>query len=602
MASLRWQRLYYALAFFDVVTVLGGLYLTNQILEVFQGSVSTHLSWVSRMERYSQLGELAGAVNAPGNDVFDDRDVDRHERRLGKALEAFDRAIASVRDDAGKTLSVGAAATLLGDIEAIEIATREMVEEAHRIFAFFRQGDAAAAGRRMATMDRRHGTLNSALARLRADALRLQTDVLARDEERANSLRLFEIPLGAAILAIVGAAMFYGHRVSEQTQQDAVERERYIARLTESDAELRQNQQRLATSEERFQLAGRATSDVLWDYDLATGLIWRSAAFKTLFGYADAAPLQPYSPATIHPDDTERVTTAMVDFLSSSDELWTAEYRFQRKDGSYAWVLDRAYVIRDGSGQALRLIGSMMDISDRKQAERMKSDFVSFVSHQLRTPLSGMNWMLELAADSPGMSHEARGYIADAQASANRLVALINELLDIARLESGRTTPAPAPVALGEVTRSVLHELDGVIVDKRHEVVVTSPSAPPVPPVWADPLLVRQIVTNLLSNAIKYTPAGGRIAVAVEPHGSSVQWSVKDNGIGIPGHAHGRLFEKFYRADNVLTVEAEGTGLGLHLVRLIVHQAGGRIWCESQEGHGSLFAFTLPAAGQEQLV
>jgi histidine kinase len=103
------------------------------------------------------------------------------------------------------------------------------------------------------------------------------------------------------------------------------------------------------------------------------------------------------------------------------------------------------------------------------------------------------------------------------------------------------------------------------------------------------------VVLNLLSNAIKYTRPGGDVAVRLARDGDTVTCTVRDSGVGIPRNAQGRLFEKFYRAENVLTIETEGTGLGLYLVRLIVEQLGGRVWCESEEGRGSLFGFTLPA-------
>jgi signal transduction histidine kinase len=240
------------------------------------------------------------------------------------------------------------------------------------------------------------------------------------------------------------------------------------------------------------------------------------------------------------------------------------------------------------------MIHSMMDITDRKEAERLKSDFVSFVSHQLRTPLSGMNWLLELAADIDDLPGAAREYITDARASAQRLVTLVNDLLDIARVESGRSVAQPEPVGLEELTHSVLSELQTLVAHRAHAIeVLSSPAAP----VWADRQLIRQVVMNLLSNAIKYTPAGGRISISCRQENGTVQWGVQDNGVGVPRAAQARLFERFFRADNATAMEVEGTGLGLHLVRLIVEQAGGRVWCESEEGRGAMFAFTWPAHG-----
>jgi two-component system phosphate regulon sensor histidine kinase PhoR len=112
--------------------------------------------------------------------------------------------------------------------------------------------------------------------------------------------------------------------------------------------------------------------------------------------------------------------------------------------------------------------------------------------------------------------------------------------------------------------------------------------------VWVDPQLIRQVIINLVANAATYTPPGGEIIIDMHQEESAIRWAIKDSGIGIPATALPRLFEKFYRAENALTIETEGTGLGLYLVRLILEQFGGRIWCESEEGKGASFLFTLP--------
>jgi signal transduction histidine kinase len=117
-----------------------------------------------------------------------------------------------------------------------------------------------------------------------------------------------------------------------------------------------------------------------------------------------------------------------------------------------------------------------------------------------------------------------------------------------------------------------------------------------VPAVTADPQLLRQVILNLTSNAIKYTPAGGEVVIRVEVEDGTVRWAIEDSGIGIPRASQARLFEKFFRADNVHTVETEGTGLGLYIVRLILEKFSGQVWCESEEGKGSTFIFTLPAS------
>jgi signal transduction histidine kinase len=234
---------------------------------------------------------------------------------------------------------------------------------------------------------------------------------------------------------------------------------------------------------------------------------------------------------------------------------------------------------------------TFQDVTQEREISRMKSDFVSFVTHQLRTPLTGIKWMLELAGETLRDGDEPAACVRDAREAAERLIQLVNELLDVSRLESGKVKIVLVPVDLAALTHAVLTELAGLVKDRGHRVAV---HAEEVGPVALDEQLTRQVVLNFISNAVKYTPPGGSIDVRIAHHADGVAWSVTDTGIGIPSEAQTRMFEKFFRADNVVTIETEGTGLGLYLTKLIVERLGGRVWCDSVEGEGSTFGFTVP--------
>ncbi len=314
--------------------------------------------------------------------------------------------------------------------------------------------------------------------------------------------------------------------------------------------------------------------------------------------------------------------------MDEHGELVGFESRVHRKDGSIIWVQENARTVRDGD-RVLYYEGFLQDITARRQAEQMKSDFVSFATHQLRTPLAGIKWLLELAAQEASLPEGVRDFVQDAQASTERLIKLVNDLLNVTRLERGKIVVNPEAVDLAALTEEIVAELDPLIEDKGHRLAIDV--APGLPPVWGDRQLLRQVVLNLVSNAVKYTHPGGRITITArrivdcrsqiadfpsplpsplrgEGQGEGVQseisnlksemveWSITDSGIGVPKAARARLFEKFYRADNVFAMETEGTGLGLYLVRLILEQSDGRIWCDSEEGQGATFTFRLPAA------
>jgi PAS domain S-box-containing protein len=240
---------------------------------------------------------------------------------------------------------------------------------------------------------------------------------------------------------------------------------------------------------------------------------------------------------------------------------------------------------------------TFQDVTREREISRMKSDFVSFAAHQLRTPLSGIKWMLELAAEEPGLSPALSSCIAGAASSAARLLAMVADLLDVSRLESGIIASAAHETDLAGLTRAVLAELAPQITEKGHEVSVDSTLDSEAASVLVDEQLLRQAMVNVVSNAVKYTPPGGQITVTIAREDGRMSWLVRDNGIGIPERAKTKIFEKFYRADNAAAVDANGRGLGLYMVRLIITRFGGRIHWTSEEGRGTTFGFTLPLGG-----
>jgi PAS domain S-box-containing protein len=288
--------------------------------------------------------------------------------------------------------------------------------------------------------------------------------------------------------------------------------------------------------------------------------------------------------------DRERVFENLHALLQDPERGGEGDLELRRSGRTVHWT---AQPTRDAAGGTIGFTLTLNDVTHERQVSQMKTDFVSFVTHQLRTPLAGIKWMLELAAQTPQVPAEAGSYVADARAAAERLIGLVNDLLDISRLEGGKLTVTLQPTSLSKVTQSALDDLEPLIREKGHQLSVTGAAGARM--VMADPQLLRQVIVNLTSNAIKYTPAGGAVSIALGVEDERMaRWAITDSGIGIPKASLARLFEKFYRADNVHTVETEGTGLGLYLVRLIIEKLAGQVWCESEEGRGSTFIFMLP--------
>lgn len=238
-------------------------------------------------------------------------------------------------------------------------------------------------------------------------------------------------------------------------------------------------------------------------------------------------------------------------------------------------------------------------VGDLERLSKAKSDFIALVSHEFRTPLTGIQGFSEMIRDEDLTLEEIREYAADINKDAQRLNRMITDLLDLDRMESGRMQIDVAPVDLNGVVSEV--------VERAQPTAPLHPMRPQLDPalkkIWADRDRIVQVVTNLLANAIKYSPDGGEIVLStrlvpdVEPPLAEV--SVRDQGIGIPEDALEKVFERYWRVESPTTRYIQGTGLGLPIVRQIVDLHGGRVWVTSELGKGSDFRFSLPATQAE---
>jgi len=279
--------------------------------------------------------------------------------------------------------------------------------------------------------------------------------------------------------------------------------------------------------------------------------------------------------------------------ISEKERLVTGEIRIFVPEEKVLRV-NGVPIIRRG-----RLEGAVMvfhDITELRRLEKVRQDFVANVSHELRTPLSSIKGYAETLLDGAVEDKgHAREFIGIIHQESDRLANLINDLLDLARIESGNMELSKAPFDVLAVAKRAVESMGGQARAKSIKLGITAFSGV-LPLAVGDEFGFRQVLTNLLDNALKYTPEGGGVTISVEAAGGFLQVNVADTGIGISPADIPRIFERFYRVDKARSREAGGTGLGLSIVKHIVQAHGGRVWVESAPGSGSVFSFTIPSA------
>lgn len=258
--------------------------------------------------------------------------------------------------------------------------------------------------------------------------------------------------------------------------------------------------------------------------------------------------------------------------------------------------------IYDDTGLFMGVAQVQRDITEAARVDRMKTEFISLVSHELRTPLTSIKGYVELVldGDTGPINEMQHRFLETARNSSDRLVSLINDLLDVSRIESGRTQLEPGLLYINRALNNVIEPMR--LSARERDLSVHLDLAPELPPAWADRDRVTQILTNLLSNAFKYSRPGGKIEVKVQlsENRQFLEIEVADTGIGMSEEEQKLLFSKFFRSSNPAVRSISGTGLGLSITKALVEMHGGRVWVKSQLDQGSTFGFSLPIAQLSQ--
>jgi PAS domain S-box-containing protein len=461
-----------------------------------------------------------------------------------------------------------------------------------------------------------------------------------------SPLQLLVLILGLSFIALLIVYCLTLVRQQQLVKRTVTEQ---IRELSRQSLDRLHAEQALRTTEERFRLLMGATNDAVWDWDLLTNAVWWNDGIQTLFGYAKEAvrPDATWWIEQIHPEDQQRVVSGISAGIEGDGQTWSDEHRYRRANGSYAFVANRGYLVRDAQGKAIRMVGSMTDITARKHLEQqllkqttelkasnqkliareevmrslledlqtakdrieqqahtlqaantrlqdlttVKDEFVAKVSHELRTPLTSIKEGLSLLLDKAlgPITGEQQDFLKTMDGDMDRLTELINNMLDLSKIEAGRMRLQRRRSDLRAIVQSLLQSFQPLFGNR-----TVCTEADGVPLVFVDENRVRQIFTNLLSNALKFTADDGTITFRLGRHADQVTVAVEDNGPGIPPEDLTKLFQKFSQVGSREVGQIRGTGLGLVVCKELAELHGGRIEVASQPGRGTTFTVSLP--------
>lgn len=352
----------------------------------------------------------------------------------------------------------------------------------------------------------------------------------------------------------------------------------------------------LRESEERFRTLADTAPVLIWMSDTKNNGTYFNKVWLEFTGRKVEDELGTGWVESIHPDDLKRATETCT-FAFNDRKPFKMEFRMKRADGKYRWILDNGIPRFTSDGKFLGYIGSCLDITDRKEVEKRKDEFIGLASHELKTPITTIKAFTQLLQRElpPDTKKITNSYLTKMDNHIDKLTNLVSDLLDISKIESGKIVFSREKFNIDDLLEEVSRDMQHTT--EKHKIMLKQRARKTI---VGDRERLSQVLVNLISNAIKYSPSADKVIIRSAVDTNNVIISVQDFGIGIPQNKRQLVFDRFSRVIDQNQHPFPGLGLGLYISKEIVSRHGGKIWAESEEGQGSTFYISLPISGSKR--
>ncbi len=606
----QWYQIYYILAALDIVTMTCCMFFNHRLTEQYKTSVESNRIWAERLTKLTILSRLAAELNAPSNDIFLSQDVAKERERLTQATTRFNSKLREIRTEFYLKDIRRLNPILWQDLHTIERRMRGMLVEAQSILASYERGKKEAAVQQMSIMDKHYFFAKDSMDTLRLHISETQQSLLDEQTVDVERMKEYEMLISVASAIMIAAITYYGFKLARRVQIDAKRNVRHIVQLEETRSQLENKTQELQEALQSLQGAQQLLSQserkfrAIFDHTFQfIGLMQPDGvlleANQTALDFVGAKREDVVgnyfwnTPWWTHDQESQQHLKEAV-HEAEHGEFIRFETTHPSVTGKLVSIDFSLKPVFDETGKVIMLIPEGRDISDKKLAEQRVSEFYSTVSHELRTPLTAIRGSLGLMEGGLAgkIPSKAQTLVQIACVETDRLIRLINDILDLRKIEAGRLELNKQRVSANSLAEHTLANLDQIACQSGIELKLQSHYAGDI---RCDEDRIIQILTNLVSNAIKFSEKAGEVIISINcPTQETVRFSVIDFGPGIEAsHLH-QLFGIFQQVDQSDKRKKGGSGLGLAISKALVEQHCGKIGVKSTPGQGSEFWFELP--------